>query len=124
MRKTVLTVAAAMVVSATIAAVATWLIVGEDGGSIVSDVSEPQEQTTLESTLLSWGLAGPWKGEAICRTSTGELATEETVRNGQVAFCGWTKSVQVTVPQIVKSQGEWVAVSLVNGVEQRVRVNP
>lgn len=129
-RKTVLTLAAAMVVSATIAAVATWLIVDGGGETAVSDRAEPQEISAFESTVLDMGLIGPSTTDVVCRTTTGEIATAGTTRtqihsgSGEIVFCGWSGAVHFTVPQLVESDGEWVAVSYVNGIEQKVRVNP
>ncbi len=130
MRKTTLTVVAAMIVSATIAAVATWLIVDGDGETAVSDRAEPQEISAFESTVLQMGLAGPSTTDVVCRTTTGDIVVAGPIRtkiysgNREIVFCGWKGTGHFTVPQLVESEGEWIAVSYVNGVEQKVRVNP
>ena len=129
MRKTTLTVVAAMIVSATIAAVATWLIVDGGGETAVSNRAEPQETSAFESTVLDSGFIGP-STTVVCRATTGEVVAEGRIRtsrysgNGEIVFCGWRGAVHTTVPQLVKSDGEWVAVSYVNGIEHKVRVNP
>ena len=129
-RKIVFTAVAAMVVTATIAAVATWLIVDRGGETAVSDRAEPQEISAFESTVLRMASTGPSTTDIVCRTTTGEVAAEGMIRtslfsgNGEIVFCGWSGAVQVTVPQLLESDGEWIAVSYVNGIEQKVRVNP
>ena len=131
MRKTVLTVAASMIVTATIAAVATWLIVDGGGETAVSDQSEPQEISAFESAVFDskfFGLATPIT--VVCRATNGEVAAEGTtptrVRsgNGQTSFCNVSRAGQITAPVLVESDGEWIAVSYVNGIEHKVRVNP
>ena len=131
MRKTTLTVVAAMIVSATIAAVATWLIVDGGGETAVSDRAEPQETSAFESTVLDSRFIGASNITVVCRATTGEVAAEGATQtqihsgSGQPAFCTSSGvAVHITVPQLVKSEGEWVAVSYVNGIEQKVRVNP
>ncbi len=119
-----------MIVTATIAAVATWLIVDGDGETAVSDQADPQGISAFESTVLDSRFIGHSNATVVCRATTGEVAAEGTTRTQmhlgsvQTAFCAWSGAVQLAPPQLLELQGEWFAVSYVNGIEQKVRVNP